>query len=87
MALDRNQRRGGTAGHLSGKDRAARHPTRRSPAAGSSSRRCRVGAVTATGRATFNAAAKAENGIGAPTIENVSTSLHMTPILWSDVAR
>jgi hypothetical protein len=33
MALDRNQRRGGTAGHLSGKDRAARRPTRRSPAA------------------------------------------------------
>jgi hypothetical protein len=50
MALDRNQRRGGTAGHLSGKDRAARHPTRRSPAAGSSSRRCRVGAVNANGK-------------------------------------
>ena len=42
-ALDRNQRRDGTAGHLSGKDRAARRPTRRSPAAGAPTRRRRPG--------------------------------------------
>ena len=42
-ALDRNQRRDGTAGHLSGKDRAARRPTKRSPAAGAPTRRRRPG--------------------------------------------
>ena len=42
-ALDRNQRRDGTAGHLSGKDRAARRPTRRSPAADAPTRRRRPG--------------------------------------------
>ena len=43
-ALDRNQRRDGTAGHLSGKDdRAGRRPTRRSPAADAPTRRRRPG--------------------------------------------
>jgi hypothetical protein len=46
MALDRNQRRGGTAGHLSGKDWAARRPTRKVPAVGALLGRCRCGIVT-----------------------------------------